>query len=406
MTEIIYCAAGGPGFRAIADKYLSNGAQLPGTTYGPLRFADQAYDKPRTQAKKASDHISDKVERARVYADAYRQSVEALRVAYMKALSEKRPYMATVLDLENEDQFESVMSWAEEASQYISEIILIPKYNGAIAHLPRQINGKPVRLGYSEPTSYGGTTVPYNEFTGWPVHILGGSPMAQWESAQHLDTVSADGNYIMLMAQYSKFFTASPVRAKEPHWPRLTETAIGRVEGSVNYVAFELSCMNIQAMWQGCRATFRFAVEEDIFQIQSIAKQYRNELGYVNAAALRKGIERRSLIVAYHGAPRQREYTDTLISPDSEKIVGFCNYWARRDGWQTIYEIAVHRDFKGQRIGAGLLATVPSPIKLKCVIGNPANEFYKAQGFIHVGIDTGKKRPLNMWHREALNPAQ
>ena len=405
--ELIYCAAGGARFEAIARKYgFSYGAQLPGTTYGSLRFADQAYDKPRKQAKKASDHISDPKECARAYASAYRKAVEDLRVAYMRALAEKRPYMATVLDLEHEDQFEDVMSWADEASRFVSEIIIIPKYNGAIARLPGAINGKSVRLGFSEPTTYGGTTVPYAEFAGLPVHILGGSPKAQHRAAQHLRPLSVDGNYAMKMAQYNQFFTSSPVRAKNKHWPRLNESAIGRIDGDANYLSFELSCMNIRAMWLDCCATLRFAVERDIPQITKIAHQYRNELGYVNAAALRVSIARRSLVVASHSGEVQREYTDTLVSPNSELIIGFCNYRACLDGWQTVYEIAVHRDHKGSHIGAGLLAAVPNPIRLKCTIDNPANAFYEAMGFRHVGKDKGKKRELNMWHRGFLPPAE
>lgn len=404
--RLIYCAAGNRRYADIAQRYgFTYGAQLPGTVYFPPYFADQSYDKPRKQAEKAIAGITGKAESSRVYAQVYRQAVQSLRTAYMKALDKHRPYMATVLDLEREDQFDEVMSWAEEASQYVSEVMLIPKYDGAIARLPRTINGKIVRLGYSEPTAYGGTHVPVEEFAGWSVHILGGSPLAQYERAKHLNPVSVDWNYAMKTAHNNQFFSPVLVRAKNKIWPRLRESVFGHVSQDSNYLAFTLSCMNIQALWQGCRALMRFAVEADIPQITKLAHQWRSELGYVNAAALRESIARRSLVVAIHTAPRQREYMDALVSPNSERVVGFVNYRACRDGWQTLYEIGVHRDHMAESVGKALLTCVPGPVRLKCTVDNTrANAFYEAQGFKHVRQEEGRKRRLNVWHKALLRP--
>lgn len=127
----------------------------------------------------------------------------------------------------------------------------------------------------------------------------------------------------------------------------------------------------------------RIATEGDIAAILKITHQYRNELGYVNAAALRENMARQTLIVAVR----------------DDMVIGFCNYRACLDGWQTVYEIAVHRDFKKQGVGSEILANVPNPVRLKCTTDNPANAFYEAMGFTHQGIDQGKKRPLNIWHR-------
>lgn len=375
MPQLIFCAAGNKYYAEIALRYgFKYGARLitPRTSvYYPPYFTDQKWDTPN-------------------------------RSAYMKALDKHRPALASVLDLEREDQFDEVLSWANEAAQYVSEaVIIIPKYNGAIARLPRTIQGTPVRLGYSVPTGHGATYVPIEEFQSWPVHLLGGNPDTQYELAPCFDTQSADCNMHMGHAGRNMFFSNTRTRAKNRDWPLLKESVFGYVKEETNRLAFTLSCMNIRALWAGCQATVRFAVERDLAQILTIARQYRNELGYVNPMALRESIARRNLVVASHNSHAQIAYSDILVSPGHEKILGFVNYRACRDGWQTVYEIGVHKDWKGQCVGAGLLSAVPGPIRLKCTTDNPANGFYEAQGFTHIGVDAGKKRPLNIWQKPA-----
>lgn len=349
---LIYCAAGNKRFADIAIRYgFHYGAQLPATIYHTPYFVDQNWKKP-------------------------------VRDTYMACLKEHRPALATVLDLEHEHQLNEVMSWANEAAEYVRDaVIIIPKEMSIIHCLPHTLRGKQVRLGYSVPTKFGGTCVPTWEFGRRPVHLLGGSPSEQLKLKSYLNVTTTDGNYVQKAAiNYGNSWLVDQgwtYGADLGLWERQSEDAM--------YNAFELSCMNIRAAWVGCKASIRFAKTDDISFIQQIARQHDNELGRVHKGALDTGIQRRSLLVATYGG----------------RVVGFVNYWARRDGWQTIYEIAVHRDFKGQHIGAGLLASVPSPIRLKCVVGMPANEFYEAQGFTHTGIDTGKKRPLNIWQRQA-----
>jgi N-acetylglutamate synthase-like GNAT family acetyltransferase len=349
--DLIYCASGNKRFADIAIKYdFKYGAQLPNTIYHAPYFVDQNWKKP-------------------------------VRDTYMACLKEHAPALATVLDLEEEYQLNEVMSWANEAAQYVTDaVIIIPKAMSIIHCLPDTLRGKQVRLGYSVPTKFGGTCVPTWEFGRRPAHLLGGSPSEQLKLKSYLNVQSADGNYVQKAAiNYGNSWLIDQswsYGADMNLWERQSEDAM--------YKAFELSLMNIKAAWEGCKTSIRWATEADVPAIGKLAKQYRDELGYVNAASLKTGIKRGSLIVATY----------------SGKVVGFVNYWARRDGWQTVYEIAVDKGFKGQHIGAGLLSAVPSPIKLKCVIGNPANDFYEAQGFKHMGIDQGKKRPLNIWQRQ------
>lgn len=353
--ELVFCAAGNARFATIAMKYgFTYGAQLPNTIYFAPQFVDQDWKNPD-------------------------------RAKYMNALRDNKPRIATVLDLERDDQLDEVLSWANEASQYIQDvIIIIPKAQSIIARLPREINGKQVRLGYSVPTAFGGTQVPIWEFIGWSVHLLGGSPQEQMKLARYLNVVSTDGNYAQKMAtRFNQYFASAGAShyAKNRYWPQLQETALGKIENDACYVAFELSCINIQAAWHGSSYGLRFAALSDIPVIKKIANQWKNELGFVNSAALKESVNRRTLCVAFRNT----------------QIVGFVNFRRRLDNRSTIYEIAVDKAYKGSDVGRALLCAVPKPIQLKCTIDNPANGFYEHVGFKLIATEAGRKRALNVW---------
>lgn len=189
------------------------GARLPATVYGPVYFADQDWRAPN-------------------------------RAAYMAALAQHRPYMGTVIDWTGDVAFMTVLDWAEEASQYVERVLLVPKVQGGIDRLPRQVNGKDVILAYSVPTRFGGTELPVWEFAGWPVHLLGGSPHRQMKTYRHLaaiaEVVSADGNYFQLKA--TRF-------CEHWEWPGRWAADGGRTPWDAPYAAFERSCQNIVAAW-------------------------------------------------------------------------------------------------------------------------------------------------------------
>lgn len=217
--EVIYCADGNPRMAEIAiDAGMLYGARLPGSVgYRPY-FADQDWTQPD-------------------------------RAKYMAALAEHRPHMATVLDLERHDQLGEVLSWAEEAARHVQTVIIIPKAHGVIDKLPRTIGGATVRLGYSVPTRYGGTTVPLHEFEGWPVHLLGGSPEKQMHLWRKLDVWSVDTNYTKRMAQSGYFW--SDVRwSKIRYWPQLSESGDTATVTDVPYEAFRRSCANVMHAWR------------------------------------------------------------------------------------------------------------------------------------------------------------
>lgn len=351
--EVIYCAAGSKRYSEIATRYnYGYGAQLPGTTYYPLDFADQDYKRPDFDK-------------------------------YIAALKEKRPRMATVIDHEDHVPIDEVMRWATAASEYVREtVIIIPKVTGAIPRYPHRINGKQVRLGYSVKTKYGSTPVPVWEFKFYPVHLLGGSPREQARIHRYLNAKSADGNYLLHTSNKNMFCSGGTDRyAKNRFWPHLHESVYGRVKKDPLYLAFELSMLNWRNQFHGVSATIRFAVEDDIPQIVKIARQHDEWLGFVMKVALKKAVAKRELYVATYG----------------RRVVAFMNWHKRRDGWHTIYEIAVTQQHQRTGIGAALLRALPEPHRLKCTVDNPANAFYERIGMRCVRTEDGRKRRLNVW---------
>ena len=211
---LIYCAGKNPRFDAIAaETGFQLGIQLPyNTVPQPLYFADQDWKQPD-------------------------------RVAYMTDLAKHRPVMATVLELERKEQFAEVLSWAEEAAQYVQMVIIIPKVSGIIPSIPERIGSAQVVLGYSVPTKYGATHVPLWEFAGRPVHLLGGTPSRQYQIAPYLHVISVDGNYANLKAtKFCEWFDGRT-------WHQLTRENGELFGRDATYEAFRRSCIGIVKMW-------------------------------------------------------------------------------------------------------------------------------------------------------------
>jgi hypothetical protein len=165
----------------------------------------------------------------------------------MLALARHRPAVATVLDWEEEEQLLEVLSWAEEAAGHVREaVVLIPKVPGGVPCLPRIIRGKRVVLGYSVPTSYGGSPLGLWEFRGWPVHLLGGSPQRQLEIAGYLDVVSADGSMAQQQACRCRCWRRRP--GPKGHWEQLSAAGDGRTENA-HREAFRRSLDAIREAW-------------------------------------------------------------------------------------------------------------------------------------------------------------
>lgn len=217
---LIHCASGNRRFAEIAiNAGFKYGAQLPHTVYFKPYFADQNWREPD-------------------------------REAYMAALAEYRPEVATVLDLESYEQLDEVMDWFDEASQYVQTVVIIPKAQGIINQIPKRDN---IRLGYSVPTKFAGTELPLWDFFGWPVHLLGGSPHRQMYLARYLNVKSVDGNMSNKMAnRHCQFWVNGTARyASNRYWPTLKEWGNGiEWQGdNAHHEAFRRSCENIREAW-------------------------------------------------------------------------------------------------------------------------------------------------------------
>ena len=97
---------------------------------------------------------------------------------------------------------EQILDWAYELQEYSENVIVIPKSVEYVDRIPECF-----MLGYSVPTSYGGTNFDIRYFTGRHIHLLGGSWKKQLELLQLMgnDVVSFDNNSISIMAQYGKY---------------------------------------------------------------------------------------------------------------------------------------------------------------------------------------------------------
>lgn len=130
---------------------------------------------------------------------------------HRRAVKKWRPKYATVRDIMSRKQcveagiayyeLEQILAWAEDLDQYAQHVIVIPKYDCL-----DQIPDKYV-LGYSIPTSHGGTPLPIDAFRGRRVHLLGGSWKKQLNYLATLggDVVSIDHNYSLKAASYGQF---------------------------------------------------------------------------------------------------------------------------------------------------------------------------------------------------------
>ncbi len=159
------------------------------STYNTCKYAETT--------SKTSAHIPTFVD------NDYERYVHSTHLADVKKV---RPKYTTVRDIMTPEQckgagikyfeFGQILDWAEELKQYAKEVILIPKYD-CLDQIPDKY-----MLGYSIPTSYGGTPLPIKRFEGRRVHLLGGSPnkqIAYWSQIPD-SVVSLDNNYIHKMA--------------------------------------------------------------------------------------------------------------------------------------------------------------------------------------------------------------
>jgi hypothetical protein len=159
---------------------------------------------------------------------------------HLAMVKKYRPKYATVKDVMTRSQcreanisyasLEQVLVWAEELEQYAENIIIIPKYD-CLSVIPERY-----MLGYSRPTSHGGTPLATDVFRGRRVHLLGGSWIHQLNYLADLgeDVVSVDNNHVNHIAKFGGYYDQEGERAN------LTELCVEYVNNP-QFVALALS---------------------------------------------------------------------------------------------------------------------------------------------------------------------
>lgn len=132
----------------------------------------------------------------------------------------------------------------------------------------------------------------------------------------------------------------------------------------------------------------RLAKEEDIPFVSKIARQNREFIGFVMNVALTEAIKKESL----------------YVYEKEDSIIGFVHYHKRLDGWSTLHEIAVAKEYHGKGIGKELLNIPPEPVRLKTTEDNiNAIAMYEKYGFELKRKEQGKKRELLVFEKGCLD---
>lgn len=141
----------------------------------------------------------------------YDHSLHLSTIQHLSKTQIRPPKYATVRDIMTPEQcqaegiahypLETILTWADELSQYAKNVILIPKYD-CLSEIPKEYV-----LGYSVETGYGGTPLPAGRFVSRRVHLLGGRWDRQLAILSELggDVVSLDNNYIQRIAKHGHF---------------------------------------------------------------------------------------------------------------------------------------------------------------------------------------------------------
>lgn len=213
MVEVIVCLGNNKDVYEIVKRIgLRYGCRLPEDTPDGdgVYFADQNWKKPNLDN-------------------------------YLRSIQKHKPHIATVIDIESEPLFDEAMRWAYAISNCVNQIIMIPKIEGVIDRLPCEINDAEVILGYSVPTSHGGTPIPISRFAHRKVHLLGGSPHKQLNLAREnkLLVNSIDNNYIWMKASKFGEYWTGKMNGETRQWLR----------GANRLDAFEKSCLNLLRAW-------------------------------------------------------------------------------------------------------------------------------------------------------------
>lgn len=155
--------------------------------------------------------------------------------AHIAGVSEAKPKYATVRDVMTKAQCEAagveffpveqILDMAAEVAEHADNVIVIPKYD-CLDKIPEEYV-----IGFSVPTSYGGTSMPASMLSGRRVHLLGGSWKNQRAFLEILgeDVVSLDNNHVLRICEFGNFTypdgTTQRLAGLDPRMPRTWQAA-------------------------------------------------------------------------------------------------------------------------------------------------------------------------------------
>jgi hypothetical protein len=157
---------------------------------------------------------------------------------HVEAARELRPFLTVARDITRKTQLKRVIDEAYLLLTYSTRVAVVPKAMSIGPHLRRLIPHD-FLLGYSVPTSHGGTRIDPRRFHG-SVHLLGGRPDVQRQLATLMSVTSLDCNRFTLDARFGDYFDGKTFR---PH-PR---------GGYAACIAASLA--NINRLWAGYSAS-------------------------------------------------------------------------------------------------------------------------------------------------------
>jgi hypothetical protein len=133
-------------------------------------------------------------------------------IKHFEAARLTRPIATVARDIVDIDDIDQILDQANQLSRYSKYVIVVPKDPRLIGRIDELIPREFI-LGFSVPTKYGKTTIPYDCFKR-PTHLLGGHPFIQRELANFMPVVSLDCNRFTLDAGYGDYFDGTTFR---PH---------------------------------------------------------------------------------------------------------------------------------------------------------------------------------------------
>lgn len=129
---------------------------------------------------------------------------------YLELVRQYQPIMALAPDYERPDQYETLMQQIADLRPLVPVVLVCPKFNGAIAHIPADCR---VAISVPAPKYAGFLPADFSELSGREIHLLGGKPETQMDLITKFHAVgasvkSADGSYLAMKAARGQYFEA------------------------------------------------------------------------------------------------------------------------------------------------------------------------------------------------------